>query len=299
MFWKKRNDNSQAGVVNRLDAIAGMIGAANEDLADKISEKLVAPLSAKAEIEIAEQFEIASPFVAQRVADKLESVIAEKLSSAIKGVQLQNTQNLGTMVSAIYKTHQTGFSKLNDLEQRLACAEGYLITNSDKASLMHGKLVDMQGEALEHYTNLLQGQEEMARQASIHDAANGDRMLSIVDRFRQLEAVTEHRYMMTQAKLNAMFNSLSSQLNDLRPKTREQYRTNPSLEWFMDNLDEIVRVAEIVELVRKNHIPSDKSSYELTKAIRKLHLYSIQDVKPEVDNKIRSWERTQDFCEAA
>lgn len=284
MLWRKREDRS-AAIINRLDVISGQIGANNDDIIERLADKLIVPLSAKAELEIAEQFSLAGPIIVQRVTDNLESFLQKKFMSAFEDAKKQQEADTGNIVSIVYNTHNKLLTRSNDIEQRIAVIEG--------ASLMH------EDKAKKRTNYIIRGQEELAQQAAIYDASNGDRMLALIDRFRDLEAKNKHQYMLLSAKMNAVFSSLSAQINDLRPKARQHYTTEPSLEWLMDNLDEIIEMAGVASAIRDNAIPQDTGIYRLTKALRKLYLYSATDVRDEVVSKINSWENSQEFCRAA
>lgn len=283
MLWKR--NNNLAGIINRLDAISGQIGANNDDLSEGIANKLVIPLAAKAEIEIAEQFELAGPLIVQQVSNNLAEHLQQKLTSAFLTAKADRETDSANIIATVYKTHNNVVSKVDDLEKRIAVIEGTTLMADDKAKTR---------------TNcIIQGQEELARQAAIFDASNGDRMLTLYDKFRHLEQAVEHHHMLTTSKLNAIFSSLSVQLNELRPKDRIHYTTEPTLEWLMDNLDEIIEMANMAQAVRDNTAPRQNTIYKLVRAIRNLHLYSASDVKDEITSKINTWDNAQDFCRAA
>jgi hypothetical protein len=284
MFWKSNN----AAVVNRLDSLHGLIGANNEAVSELIADKLIKVLAPKAELEISEQFDLASPAMVREISNNIN----KRLTDAIDSVKAQSTGHLGATVSAIYKTSHVVQSKLKDIDMRMAVIEGTALTTQTTASKLTHSLDDALDQSNQNF-------EEMGRTLSLFDAANGDRMLTLFNKLRELEHQMGHRHQMTHAKLAAQYASLSAQINDLRPKDRKQYRVNPSVEWFIDNLDEIMRIAEVAELVRNNHIPRDKAAYELTKAIRQVHPYAIDNLLNEVASKIESWDKLQDFRQAA
>lgn len=284
MFWKK-ND---AAIINRLDSLHGAVGANNDAVAELVADKLIETLGPKAELEISEQFDLALP----RMVSEISNSINKRLNDAIDGVKAQSTGHLGAMTSAIFKTHNIMLSKAKDIEMRLAVVEG----NSLETQTSMKRLVGSFNDALDQSN---QNFEELGRTFSIFDAAAGDRMLTLYNKIRELEQLVMHKHMLTHTRMAAHYASISQQLADLKPKAREQYRVAPTVEWFIDNLDAMTNVAQVAELVRKNHIPRYKGVYELVKAIRRVHLYPIENLKHEVASKIESWDKLQDFCEAA
>lgn len=282
----KRNNN--AAVINRLDSLHGLVGANNEAVAELIADKLVGFLAPKAELEISEQFELASPAMVREISNS----ISKRLSDAIDGVKSQSTGHLGALTTIIYNTHNKSLSKLNDVDMRMAVIEGTLLDTQSVVKKLTHSLDDALDQSNQNF-------EEMARSDAVFDAANGDRMLTLFNTLRQIEHQIGHKHQMTHAKMAAQYASLSAQINDLRPKDRSQYRVNPSMHWFIDNLDVILEMAQTIELVRNNHIPRDKGIYETVKAIRRVHQYPIEELKHEVVSKLEAWDNAQSFCKAA
>lgn len=284
MFWK-RND---AAIVNRLDSLHGLVGANNDAVAELVADKLVKVLAPKAELEISEQFDLGS----SRMVTEISNSINKRLNDAIDGVKAQSTGHLGALVNAIYKTHHVSLSKAKDIESRLAVIEG---TNLDMQAISK-RNTHVLDDAI---TQSNQNFEELGRTLSVFDASNGDRMLTLFNRLRELEHQMGHRHMMTHAKMASQYASLSAQINDLRPKDRVQYTVEPSLEWVIDNMDGLINMVNKAVALRDNHVPRDTGLYHLVQAIRKLHLYSVTDVKDEVVNLLNSWDNQQSFCRAA
>lgn len=284
MFWK----NKDAAIVNRLDSLHGLVGANNEAVAELIADKLVGFLSPKAELEISEQFELASPMMVREISNS----ISKRLSDAIDGVKSQSTNHLGLLTTAIYKTHNVALSKAKDLDMRMAVIEGTLLDTQAVAKKLTHSLDDALDQSNQNF-------EELGRALNVFDASDGDRMLTLYNTMRQLEHQINHKHQMTHAKMAAQYAGLSAQINDLRPKDRSQYRVNPSMHWLIDNLDLLLEMAQTAELVRNNHIPRDRGVYELVKAIRKVHHYPIEELKHEVISKLEAWDNAPRFCQAA
>lgn len=284
MFWKKNN----AAIINRLDSLHGAIGANTDAIAEQVADKLVTVLAPKAELEISEQFDLGS----SRMVTEISNNINKRLNDAIDGVKAQSTGHLGALINAIYKTHHVSLSKAKDIESRLAVIEG---TNLDMQAISK-RNTHVLDDAI---TQSNQNFEELGRTLSVFDASNGDRMLTLFNRLREIEHQMGHRHMMTHAKMASQFASLSAQINDLRPKDRVQYTVEPTLEWMIDNMDGVIEMANIAAALRDNHAPREHNMYRLIQAIRKLHLYSVTDVKDEVINLLNSWDNQQSFCRAA
>lgn len=284
-MFGKRND---AAIVNRLDSLHGLVGANNDAVAELVADKLIKTLGPKAELEISEQFDLGS----SRMVTEISNNINKRLNDAIDGVKAQSTGHLGALINAIYKTHHVSLSKAKDIESRLAVIEG---TNLDMQAISK-RNTHVLDDAI---TQSNQNFEELGRTLSVFDASNGDRMLTLFNRLREIEHQMGHRHMMTHAKMASQFASLSAQLADLKPKSRVQYTVEPTLEWMIDNMDGVIEMANIAAALRDNHAPREHNMYRLIQAIRKLHLYSVTDVKDEVINLLNSWDNQQSFCRAA
>ncbi len=284
-MFGKRND---AAIVNRLDSLHGLVGANNDAVAELVADKLIKTLGPKAELEISEQFDLAAP----RMVSEISADINRRLTDAIDNVKSQSTNHLGVLSTVLFKTHNVSLSKLKDIEMRLAVVEG----NSLETQTATKRLVTSFEDALDQSN---QNFDELGRHLSVHDASEGDRMLTLFNQVNELKHQLNHKYTLTHARIASVHASLSAQLADLKPKSRVQYTVEPTLEWMIDNMDGVIEMANIAAALRDNHAPREHNMYRLIQAIRKLHLYSVTDVKDEVINLLNSWDNQQSFCRAA
>lgn len=134
---------------------------------------------------------------------------------------------------------------------------------------------------------IMQSFEELARQAAIHDQSNTDRSLALHEALRNLNT----RIDLVQGMQVRFFENLTEQLTGLRvPQDKQRFDSAPTLEWLFDNIDAIANLGSTIELVRGNHIPSNAARMELIRSIRAVNLYSVTNVRDEVDRLMQALE---------
>lgn len=136
---------------------------------------------------------------------------------------------------------------------------------------------------------IIRGQEELARQASLHDASNYERYTQLGEEIRRLRMkVEEHQSLNYKTQL-ALYDNIVTQVQSLKSPDKQHFSSSPTLEWLIDNMDGIEDVARVAAAVRENHAPK----HSLVAAIRRLELFSAMDVRDEVENLSNRWDNDQ------
>ena len=146
-------------------------------------------------------------------------------------------------------------------------------------------------------SQIIRGQEETSRQAALYDQAESDRYLTLVQQIQHLNnRLDQDRNEMLRVQA-LQYDAFTLQVENIRkalPKQdNERFNSAPTLEWVMDNLDEIIEVAKTAEAVKYNNAPRENTIYKLVSSIRRLDLYSALDVRDEIISKINTWDNDQ------
>jgi len=142
---------------------------------------------------------------------------------------------------------------------------------------------------------IIRGQEEITRQDSIHDQSNSDRYLSLVQQIQHLNSrMDQDRNEMLRIQA-LQYDAFTLQVENIRkalPKQdNERYDSAPTLEWIIDQMDELIELGKVMEAIRDNQAPRENTIYKAVKCIRSLDIqYGATDVRDEVQSLIHKWD---------
>jgi len=247
---KRELKRRTAGIVNRLDALSGELAAA-------INTQALGLRTQVAE-EISDQFASAGPLIVQRVNQTLGAKLND-VAVVLRDVIEEHTRR--------------GFTLSASLLGRILGNQATLATKSEKRQ-----------------NHVMEGLNELARQAAIHDQNNTDRNLTLVTMVQQLTSEMRQHHNISQAMQVKFFEHLALQLHMATTKGKERYSPAPKLEWLMDNLDHMMELCDALRKAKSNDAPRSAMTMRAISAIRSMELFSVSSIREEIER----WFTSQD-----
>ena len=134
----------------------------------------------------------------------------------------------------------------------------------------------------------------IAEHAEVVDKRNSERYLKLHENQARAEMLSCHHHDVNVKTQAAMWESLTAQIRCLAvPHEKERFASAPTLEWVIDNMDELIELGEVMAKIRDNEAPRENTIYSAVKAIRALELFPATDVRDEVESLIYRWDHDQ------
>lgn len=169
--------------------------------------------------------------------------------------------------------------------------------NSLLASCIGRTFVSIEGlrtSVDDHYKSLVNCIATVVQQNESTDKRNSERYLKLNENQTRAEMLACHHHDVNIKTQTAMFESLTAQIRCLAvPHDKERFASAPTLEWLIDNMDEIIELGSIMDKIRDNQAPRENTIYTAVKAIRALELFPATDVRDEVEGLIYRWDHDQ------
>lgn len=240
-----------AAIINRLDMLSGQFATGLDAQVPVLKEAIAT--------EISDQFTTAGPLIVQRI----NETVNPKLNDV--ATVLRDT---------IEERTKKGFQLNASLLGRILGNQAVLASKSEKR----------------HNLNM-QGFDELSRQGSLHDQANGDRYLSLHKEMRQLTYRVEHHVGLLQSMQVKFFENLSLQIQMATAKGKERYSPAPKVEWLFDHVDDMMELCDALRAARSNDAPRSTMKMRALAAIRRMDDFTgVSKIRGELDRLFSSWD---------
>ncbi len=129
-----------------------------------------------------------------------------------------------------------------------------------------------------------------SKQSGAHDLNNADRYLSTIERIRLLETKIDKDNEVLFNTMIGLFENLTEQIQAMRrPLDKQRFSPAPTLEWLMDNADEVIRLGAALNNLRENNVPPHDAKLCVVKSVRSLNDYSVARIWEALESRTAAW----------
>lgn len=304
--WLARDEikSQYIGVMNEMNANRGAILTAIDAVVPTIVKDVTATLGERIENEVSEQFKVAGPLIVQKVVELLSGRISDS-NVVIRDILVDRNDDLK---ESLFRREALLDNSIGGVAKHLTAFQSQVVECFDRVSehSMRGNgeiRRQIEESIFDAQTVINQGLDELGRHTSIHDANNADRMLTMLDRFRHIEAQMKLRSELTDGKLSVVFsgmNELEKAVANLAevvlrqtPTQKPRHNTAPALNWLIDNMPKIIAAAEVMSDIRDGKLERGDAIFKGVRALKALELYSTFDVRDELETWIAACEKAR------
>lgn len=255
---KRELRQRSAHICNRLDELSGQFAVAIDAQAMTLRTQVAE--------EISDQFASAGPLIVQRVNQTLGPKLND-VATVLRDIIEERTKK--------------GFTLNASLLGRIL---GNQAVQSSKA------------EKRQNY--VMEAFNELARQSAVHDQNGTDRNLTVVNMLQLMDAKMNNKLDQLQGMHIKFFENLTLQIRMATAKGKERYSPAPKLEWLMDNLDHMMELCDALRLAKSNDAPRSTMTMRAISAIRSMELFSISNIRGEIERWFNSQDNDQQLCAA-
>lgn len=242
-----------ATIINRLDCLAGQNAIDHEDIKILVRSTI--------DEEISNYWRSNGPILVQQLAAGVDPKLSD---------QAVVLKEIGEKTAARHSTMLAGL-----------------------AGRMMVSLNNAKDTAEQNYNSLLQGQEEIARQAAIYDQHGSDRFLTILNKLDLQQGMVLSLFRRIEKTIQDGLWNVTQQIQNPPAEAKQRYSPAPSLQWLMDNADTVIDIGTAFGALRDNSGPDDLARPRAIKAIRSLGLFTMQNVSDEVKRITDLWNNDQ------